>query len=74
MILLDSAHPDQFSRLPEEFYNLQVKQARSLEKVIKLAQKDYLEYSKGEFPPLDCQIVYYQIIMKLPPNPNITIP
>jgi pimeloyl-ACP methyl ester carboxylesterase len=50
MILLDSAHPDQFNRLPEEFYNLQVKQARSLEKVIKLAQKDYLKYSKGRIP------------------------
>lgn len=50
MILLDAAHPKQFDRLPKAFQELQNQQAKSLDKVIKLAQKDYLKYSKGKIP------------------------
>ncbi len=50
MILLDAAHPNQFDRLPKAFQELQNQQAQSLDKVIKLAQKDYLKYSKGKIP------------------------
>lgn len=50
MILLESAHPNQFNRLPQAFHDLQKRQAKSLDKVIKLAQKDYLKYSPGKIP------------------------
>jgi pimeloyl-ACP methyl ester carboxylesterase len=50
MILLDAAHPNQFDRLPKAFQELQNQQAKSVDKVIKLAQKDYLKYSKGKIP------------------------
>ena len=50
IILLESAHPDQFNQLPRAFYDLQKQQSASLDKVIKLAQKDYLKYSKGSIP------------------------
>ncbi len=50
MILLESAHPNQFNRLPQAFYDLHKQQAKSLDKVIKLAQKGYLQYSKVKIP------------------------
>ena len=50
IILLDAASPNQFERLPKEFEELKNNQVRSLDKVIKLAQKDYLKYSKGKIP------------------------
>ena len=50
MILLDAAHPNQFNRLPQAFHDLLKQQAKSLDKVIKLAQKDYLKYGKGKIP------------------------
>lgn len=50
MVLLESAHPNQFDRLPPAFYNLQKEQAASMDNVIELAQKDYLKYSKGKIP------------------------
>ncbi len=50
MILLDAAHPDQFKRLPNEFYQLKERQISSMDGVIKLAQKGYLSYSKSKIP------------------------
>ena len=50
IILLDAANPNQFKRLPKEFEELKNNQIKSLDKVIKLAQKDYLKYSKGKIP------------------------
>lgn len=50
IILLDAASPNQFESLPKEFEELKNNQVKSLDKVIKLAQKDYLKYSKGKIP------------------------
>jgi pimeloyl-ACP methyl ester carboxylesterase len=50
IVLLESAHPNQFDRLPSAFYDLQKQQLTSLDNVIKLAQKDYLKYRKGKIP------------------------
>ena len=65
MVLLDSAHPEQFNYLPSEFYNLQKDQANSLDRVIKLAQKDYLKYSQKKIPtfgiPDSLLPEYYQV-------------
>ena len=50
MVLLESAHPQQFERLPKEFLNLLYQQEKTLDKVMQLAQKDYLKYAKGKIP------------------------
>jgi len=50
IILLDAANPNQFKQLPKEFEELKNNQVKSLDKVIKLAQKGYLKYSKGKIP------------------------
>ena len=50
IILLDAASPNQFESLPKEFEELKNNQVKSLDKVIKLAQKGYLKYSKGKIP------------------------
>lgn len=68
MVLLDAAHPNQFDRLPKEFYNLLQSQPGSLDKVISLAQKDYLKYSKSKIPtfgiPDSLLSEYYDITTK----------
>lgn len=50
MVLLDAAHPNQFERLPKEFKDLLENQVKSLDQVIKLAQKGYLKYGKKKIP------------------------
>ena len=39
MVLLDAAHPDQFSRLPSKFSEIKEEQKRSMKKLTKTAQK-----------------------------------
>ncbi len=50
IVLLDAANPNQFKHLPKEFEELKNNQVKSLDKVIKLAQKGYLKYSKSKIP------------------------
>lgn len=50
LVLLDAAHSNQFSRLPNEFHTMLQNQPKQLEEVIAIAQKGYLNYSKGKIP------------------------
>lgn len=50
IVLLDAAHPDQFNRLPDEFYTIMKEQPKQLEEVIEIAKKGYLKYTKGKIP------------------------
>jgi len=50
MVLIDAAHPDQFNRLPKQFYGTMKAQPKQLAAVIEIAQKGYLKYSKGKIP------------------------
>jgi hypothetical protein len=50
MVLLDAAHPKQFQRLPKEFNEMLNNQIQSMDKVIEIAQKGWLKYSKGKIP------------------------
>ncbi len=65
MVLLDAANPNQFQQLPKEFEELKNDQVKSLDKVIELAQKDYLKYSKGKIPtfglPKNLLEDYYEV-------------
>ena len=65
IVLLDAAHPDQFDRLPQAFHNILEQQTISLNKTIKLAQKDYLKYGKKKIPtfglPDSLLTRYYQV-------------
>jgi pimeloyl-ACP methyl ester carboxylesterase len=65
MVLLDAAHPKQFQRLPKAFNEMLNNQIQSLDKVIKIAQKGYLKYSKGKIPtfgmPDSLLIDYYKV-------------
>ena len=66
LILLDAASPDQFRQLPKEFEELKDNQAKSLDKIIKLAQKGYLKYSKRQIPtfslPESLLSAYYEVV------------
>ena len=73
MILLESAHPNQFNRLPQAFHDLQKRQANSLDRVIKLAQKDYLKYSKGKIPTFGMPDSLLEDYYKISTQQNTTI-
>ncbi len=68
LILLDATNPNQFKQLPKEFEKLKNNQVKSLDKVIKLAQKDYLKYSKGKIPtfglPKNLLDDYYKVTIQ----------
>ncbi len=65
IVLLDAASPNQFESLPKEFEELKNNQVKSLDKVIKLAQKGYLKYSKSKIPtfglPKELLDDYYEV-------------
>lgn len=48
LVLLDAAHPDQFSRLPSEFNALKENQKKSMKKLIKTAQRGWLKTNSGK--------------------------
>lgn len=50
MVLLDAASSDQFDKLPAQFHKMLASQSEQLEKVISLAKKGYLKYSKSKIP------------------------
>lgn len=50
MILIDASHPKQFDTLPSDFHNLKEQQIETLDKLIVLAQKDYIKHSKNKIP------------------------
>jgi len=50
MILIESSHPDLFNRLPSEFSDINNDQIKNLDKVIKKAQKGWLERSNNSIP------------------------
>ena len=68
IVLLDAASPNQFEYLPREFEELKNNQVKSLDKVIKIAQKGYLKYSKGKIPtfglPKNLLDDYYKVTTK----------
>lgn len=64
MVLLDAAHPQQFKRLPAAFEEQLREQVQSLDKVIKFAEKGWIEKSKKRIPtfslPDSLLPTYYQ--------------
>jgi pimeloyl-ACP methyl ester carboxylesterase len=50
LILLDAASSSQFDRLPQQFGKMLETQKNSLEEVIALAKRGWLEYGKGNIP------------------------
>jgi|GEM_PF-1897812 len=65
IVLLDAASSSQFQELPKEFYEILEKQSRDLNKVIEIAQKGYLKYSKKRIPtyglPQEMLEEYYEV-------------
>lgn len=68
MVLLDAAHPQQFKQLPSAFQQQLHEQVQSLDKVIKFAEKGWIEKSKKRIPtfslPDSLLPTYYQFTTK----------